>query len=65
VHEANTTGGFGGEVIVRALEAGVLSGVPLRVGAHDSRMPATPELAAALIPGVERIYAELKQFAAD
>jgi len=64
VHEANTTGGFGGEVVVRALEAGVLSGVPLRIGAHDSRIPAAPELAAALLPGAERIYAGLKQFAA-
>jgi pyruvate/2-oxoglutarate/acetoin dehydrogenase E1 component len=64
VHEANTTGGFGGEVIVRALEAGVLSGRPLRIGTDDSRIPATPELAAALIPGADRIHAELKQFAA-
>jgi pyruvate dehydrogenase E1 component beta subunit/2-oxoisovalerate dehydrogenase E1 component len=62
VHEANTTGGFGGEVIVRALEAGVLSGRPLRIGTDDSRIPATPELAAALIPGADRIFAELKQF---
>jgi pyruvate dehydrogenase E1 component beta subunit/2-oxoisovalerate dehydrogenase E1 component len=26
VHEANLTGGFGGEVVARALDAGVLSG---------------------------------------
>jgi pyruvate dehydrogenase E1 component beta subunit/2-oxoisovalerate dehydrogenase E1 component len=64
VHEANTTGGFGGEVIVQALEAGVLSGRPLRIGADDSRIPATPELAAAVIPGADLIYNELKQFAA-
>jgi pyruvate dehydrogenase E1 component beta subunit/2-oxoisovalerate dehydrogenase E1 component len=63
VHEACTTGGFGGEVVVRALEAGVLSGRPLRIGAVDSRIPAAPELVSALIPGADRIYAELKRFA--
>jgi pyruvate/2-oxoglutarate/acetoin dehydrogenase E1 component len=63
VHEANRTGGFGGEVVVRALEAGVLSGRPLRIGADDCRVPANPELASALIPGADRIHAELKRFA--
>ncbi|MFF3568630.1 alpha-ketoacid dehydrogenase subunit beta [Nocardia jiangxiensis] len=64
VHEANTTGGFGGEVITRALEAGALSGRALRIGTADSRIPAAGALAAALIPGTDRIYTELAHFTA-
>ncbi|MGF6884442.1 pyruvate/2-oxoglutarate/acetoin dehydrogenase E1 component [Nocardia sp. GAS34] len=64
VHEANTTGGFGGEVITRALEAGALSGRALRIGAADTRIPAARPLAAALIPGADRIYTELAHFTA-
>ncbi|MFF5986685.1 alpha-ketoacid dehydrogenase subunit beta [Prauserella flavalba] len=62
VHEANVTGGFGGEVVVRALEAGVLSGRPLRIGAADTRIPAAPRLAGALIPDTEQILTELRKF---
>ncbi|MEV8388899.1 MULTISPECIES: transketolase C-terminal domain-containing protein [unclassified Streptomyces] len=59
VHEANTTAGFGAEVITRIAESGVLHGRPVRIGAPDSRIPAAPELAARLIPGVDRITEEL------
>ncbi|MEV6131045.1 transketolase C-terminal domain-containing protein [Streptomyces violaceusniger] len=59
VHEANTTAGFGAEVITRIAESGVLSGRPVRIGALDSRIPAAPELAAHLVPGVDRITEEL------
>ncbi|MFJ9034424.1 alpha-ketoacid dehydrogenase subunit beta [Streptomyces sp. NPDC102274] len=59
VHEANTTAGFGAEVITRIAESGVLSVRPVRIGAPDSRIPAAPELAAHLIPGVDRITEEL------
>jgi pyruvate/2-oxoglutarate/acetoin dehydrogenase E1 component len=59
VHEANTTAGFGAEVVVRAAEAGVLRQPPVRIGVPDTRIPAAPELAAALIPGTERIAAEV------
>ncbi|MGW6599833.1 alpha-ketoacid dehydrogenase subunit beta [Streptomyces sp. NPDC055036] len=59
VHEANTTAGFGAEVITRIAESGVLRGRPVRIGAPDSRIPAAPELAARLIPGVDRITEEL------
>jgi pyruvate/2-oxoglutarate/acetoin dehydrogenase E1 component len=64
VHEANLTGGFGGEVVVRALEAGVLSGHPRRIATPDTRVPAAPELAAALIPGTDRIFTELRDLTA-
>jgi pyruvate dehydrogenase E1 component beta subunit/2-oxoisovalerate dehydrogenase E1 component len=59
VHEANTTAGFGAEVITRVAEAGVLRGRPARIGVPDSRIPAAPELAASLIPGTDRITQEL------
>lgn len=64
VHEANTTAGFGAEVVTRVAEAGVLRGRPLRLGVPDSRIPAAPELAAALVPDVARIEAELGELAA-
>lgn len=65
VHEANLTGGFGGEVVVRALEAGVLSGKPVRIGAVDTRIPAAPQLAGALLPDTDRIVANLRTLARD
>lgn len=65
VHEANLTGGFGGEVVARALDAGVLSGHPRRIATPDTRVPAAPELAAALIPGTDRIFTELRDLTAS
>jgi pyruvate dehydrogenase E1 component beta subunit/2-oxoisovalerate dehydrogenase E1 component len=59
VHEANTTAGFGAEVVTRVAESGVLRGRPVRIAVPDSRIPAAPELAAALVPDVTRIEAEL------
>jgi pyruvate dehydrogenase E1 component beta subunit/2-oxoisovalerate dehydrogenase E1 component len=64
VHEANTTAGFGAEVIARVAEAGVLRGRPVRIGVPDSRIPAAPELAAALIPDGDRIAEGLGRLAA-
>jgi pyruvate dehydrogenase E1 component beta subunit/2-oxoisovalerate dehydrogenase E1 component len=55
VHEANTTAGFGAEVVTRVAEAGVLRGRPLRIGVPDSRIPAAPQLASALIPDEDGI----------
>ncbi|NUS15357.1 MAG: acetoin dehydrogenase [Streptomyces sp.] len=63
VHEANTTAGFGAEVVTRVAEAGVLRGRPLRLGVPDSRIPAAPELASALVPDVTRIEAQLHSLA--
>jgi pyruvate/2-oxoglutarate/acetoin dehydrogenase E1 component len=64
VHEANTTAGFGAEVVTRVAEAGVLRHRPIRVAVPDSRIPAAPDLAAALIPDSDRIGAALADLAA-
>jgi pyruvate/2-oxoglutarate/acetoin dehydrogenase E1 component len=60
-HEANRTGGFGAEVVARVAEAAGpgLSGRPLRIAARDSRIPASPVLSAAVLPGPDRIAADL------
>lgn len=52
VHEANLTGGFGAEVAARLAERafGELVAPVLRVATPDVRMPAAPELQAALLP---------------
>ncbi|GHJ40783.1 alpha-ketoacid dehydrogenase subunit beta [Streptomyces sp. TS71-3] len=65
VHEANVTAGFGAEVVARVAEAGVLRGRPVRIGVPDSRIPASPELAAALIPDVDRITMEVGRLAGE
>jgi pyruvate/2-oxoglutarate/acetoin dehydrogenase E1 component len=60
VHEANVTGGFGAEVIARAVESGVpLKSPPRRVGARDSRIPAASQLAAAVLPQPQDIAAAI------
>jgi pyruvate dehydrogenase E1 component beta subunit/2-oxoisovalerate dehydrogenase E1 component len=59
VHEANTTGGFGAEVVTRVAESGALRHRPTRIAVPDTRVPAAPELAAALIPDANRIGAAL------
>jgi acetoin:2,6-dichlorophenolindophenol oxidoreductase subunit beta len=59
VHEANTTAGFGAEVVTRVAEAGVLRHPPVRIAVPDARIPAAPELAAALIPDADRVSAAL------
>lgn len=65
VHEANVTGGFGAEVIARIACAGVALEVPPhRIGVPDSRIPAAPALAQALIPDTERISLELRALVA-
>jgi acetoin:2,6-dichlorophenolindophenol oxidoreductase subunit beta len=60
-HEANVTGGFGAEVVVRMAEAGVPLRAPaLRLGLPDSRVPAAPSLVAGLIPDVPGIAQSLR-----
>lgn len=60
VHEANVTGGFGGEIITRVAEAGVrLDVAPRRIGAPDVRIPAAPVLAEALLPSAGHIAARI------
>jgi pyruvate/2-oxoglutarate/acetoin dehydrogenase E1 component len=61
VHEANRTGGFGAEIVARVSEAlgPQLTARPVRIAAADSRMPAAPALSSAVLPGPQRIAAEL------
>lgn len=61
IHEANTTGGFGAEVVARVVESGTpLKSPPRRVGARDSRIPAAVGLAAAVLPQDEDIAQALR-----
>jgi pyruvate/2-oxoglutarate/acetoin dehydrogenase E1 component len=60
VHEANRTGGFGGEIIAQLLERGVrLAQPPRRVALPDVRVPAAPSLLAGVAPGREHILRAL------
>jgi pyruvate/2-oxoglutarate/acetoin dehydrogenase E1 component len=61
VHEANRTAGFGAEVVARVCEAagGELASRPLRIATPDARIPAAPVLSAALLPGPDRITADV------
>jgi acetoin:2,6-dichlorophenolindophenol oxidoreductase subunit beta len=60
-HEANTTGGFGAEVVARVVESGVaLKSPPRRVGARDSRIPAAVDLAAVVLPQDDDIEQALR-----
>ena len=61
VHEANTTGGFGAEIVARVVENGVpLRSAPRRVGARDSRIPAAVGLAAQVLPQDDDIVQALR-----
>ncbi len=63
VHEANRTGGFGAEVVARVAEIlgpGLIA--TTRVGALDSRVPASSHLSPAILPTVSRIAADLTAF---
>lgn len=63
VHEANLTGGLGGEIVARASEAlfGSLQAPILRVATPDVPMPAAPNLQAAVIPDVARVTATVRR----
>jgi pyruvate/2-oxoglutarate/acetoin dehydrogenase E1 component len=66
VHEANRTAGFGAEILARVSETigRELAVPPVRIAATDGRVPASPVLSAALLPGAERIRTELAALAA-
>lgn len=64
VHEANSTGGFGAELIARVAEAGApLLAPPVRIATPDVRIPASPGLASVLIPDVESVAGRLRELA--
>lgn len=61
-HEANVTGGFGAEVVVRMMESGVPLRAPaLRLGLPDSRVPAAASLVAGLMPDTPSIAQSLRK----
>ncbi len=61
VHEANLTGGFGGEIATGIYER--LPGAKVsRLGTPDSRVPASPVLRAALIPDAKAIADRARAF---
>lgn len=61
-HEANLTGGFGAEVIAQVMEADAeLISAPRRVATPNTRIPAAPILANALVPSSERIAREARE----
>ncbi len=67
VHEANRTGGFGGEVVARVAEAlgTELECVPLRIAAPDVRVPAAPKLSAAVLPDAAAISNRIRSWLAS
>ncbi len=64
VHEANVTGGVGAEIAARLYErhGADLTAPVRRVGAADSRMPASPILQAAILPNVAQVVAAVREF---
>jgi len=64
LHEANVTGGFGGEVLAQISESGLhLAAPPVRLGLPDIRIPAAPALAGAVIPDVPDIVDAIRKIA--
>jgi 2-oxoisovalerate dehydrogenase E1 component len=65
VHEANVTGGFGGEIVARITEAcfEVLDAPVRRVGAVDCFTPYAGSLEAAVLPSQEDVTLALTEFA--
>jgi pyruvate/2-oxoglutarate/acetoin dehydrogenase E1 component len=62
VHEAVRTGGFGAEVVARVVESGVRLDAPVRrVTARDSRIPAAPVLAQAVLPGLVDVVSAVRE----
>jgi len=62
VHEAVRTGGFGAELMARLIEAGASEPATLRrVTTPDVRMPASPALQRALVPGSPAIAEAVRE----
>ncbi len=61
-HEANLTGGFGGEIAARISEAcfGHLTGPVRRIGLPDTRVASAPVLQQAIMPSASRIADEVR-----
>lgn len=64
VHEANVTGGFGGEVLAQLAERGApLVSPPVRLGLPDLRVPAAPALIEAVLPQADAIVEAIRKLA--
>jgi pyruvate/2-oxoglutarate/acetoin dehydrogenase E1 component len=64
VHEANVTGGFGGEIVAQVAESGVtLLAPPMRLGLPDIRVPAAPTLADSVIPDKDGVFEAILKLA--
>jgi len=64
VHEAVRTGGFGAELAMQIMERSAAAGRSVKVArltTPDTRIPASPVLQQALIPGAREIEAEAKR----
>jgi 2-oxoisovalerate dehydrogenase E1 component len=66
VHEANRTGGFGAEVAARIAESSLdrLDAPIVRVGARNTRIPASPHLQRAVLPTAESVEQAARRLAA-
>jgi pyruvate/2-oxoglutarate/acetoin dehydrogenase E1 component len=67
VHEANRTGGFGGEIVATVAEnlGRELECVPLRIAAPDIRVPAAPHLSSAVLPDAAAISDRIRSWLAS
>jgi 2-oxoisovalerate dehydrogenase E1 component beta subunit len=66
LHEANLTGGFGGEISARITEKAFeyLDGPVLRLAAPDSPVPYSPSLEEAYLPNVAKLIEKIRWLAA-
>ena len=62
LHEANVTGGFGGDIVARIAERAFdsLTSPVRRVGLPDVRVPSAPNLQQALFPSIEDVVQAVK-----
>ena len=62
LHEANVTGGFGGDIVARIAERAFdsLTAPVRRVGLPDVRVPSAPNLQQALFPSIEDVVQAVK-----
>ena len=63
LHEANVTGGFGGEIVARIAERAFdsLTSPVRRVGLPDVRVPSAPNLQQALFPSIADVVQAVKR----
>ncbi len=65
VHEANRTGGFGGEIVAQAVERAGDSLMARRVAARDAPTPYAPELEAEHLPSLASVVEAARELARE